>query len=108
MGPENNVGLGDCWIMESLLPYLCMVTVPHVMVGLERMLNYRGVRLERFHCNHFTRHHGLLASKQIKTTLIPDGKPMLGDVTTPVSSLKVLLNFSLHSQQVYITLPICL
>ena len=50
MGPENNVGLGGCWIMEFLLPYLCMVTVPHIMVGLERMLDYRGVRLERFHC----------------------------------------------------------
>ena len=24
MGPENNVGLGDCWIMECLLPYLRM------------------------------------------------------------------------------------
>ena len=22
--------------MEYLLPYLCMVTVPHIMVGLER------------------------------------------------------------------------
>ena len=29
--------------MECLLPYLCMVTVPHIMVGLERMLDYRGV-----------------------------------------------------------------
>ena len=36
--------------MECLLPYLCMVTVPHIMIGLERMLDYRGVRLERFHC----------------------------------------------------------
>ena len=47
--------------MECLLPYLCMVTVPHIMiglermldyrgVGLERMLDYRGVRLARFHC----------------------------------------------------------
>ena len=36
--------------MECLLPYLSMVTVPHIMVGLERMLDYRGVRLERFHC----------------------------------------------------------
>ena len=36
--------------MECLLPYLSMVTVPHVMVGLERMLDYRGVGLERFHC----------------------------------------------------------
>ena len=26
-----------------------MVTVPHIMVGLERMLDYRGVGLERFH-----------------------------------------------------------
>ena len=27
-----------------------MVTVPHIMVGLERMLDYRGFGLERFHC----------------------------------------------------------
>ena len=39
--------------MECLLPYLCMVTVPHIMVGLERMLDYRGVGLERFHCNKY-------------------------------------------------------
>ena len=52
MGPENNVGLGGCWIKESVLPYLCMVTVPHIMVGLERMLDYRGVGLARFHCVH--------------------------------------------------------
>ena len=50
MGPENNVGFGGCWIMECLLPYLCMVTVPHIMVRLERMLDYRGVGLVRFHC----------------------------------------------------------
>ena len=36
--------------MECLLPYLCMVTVPHIMVGLERMLDYRGVGLARFRC----------------------------------------------------------
>ena len=36
--------------MECLLPYSCMVTVPHVMVGLERMLDYRGVGLARFYC----------------------------------------------------------
>ena len=50
MGPENNIGLEGCWIMECLLPYLSKVTVPHIMVGLERMLDYRGVGLERFHC----------------------------------------------------------
>ena len=50
MGPEDNAGLGSCWIMECLLPYLSMVTVPHIMVGLERMLDYKGVGLERFHC----------------------------------------------------------
>ena len=54
MGPENNVGLGDCWIMECLVPYLSMVTVPHIMVRLERMLDYRGVGSEKFHCTgHF-------------------------------------------------------
>ena len=36
--------------MECLLPYICMVTVPHIMVRLERMLDYRGVGLGRFHC----------------------------------------------------------
>ena len=50
MGPENSVELGGCWIMECLLPYLCMVTLPHIMGGLERMLDYRGVGLTRFHC----------------------------------------------------------
>ena len=55
MGPENNVGLGGCWIMDCLLPYLCMVTVPHIMVGIERMLDYRGVGLARFHCMGFYR-----------------------------------------------------
>ena len=36
--------------MECLLPYLSMVTVSHIMVRLERMLDYRGVGLERFQC----------------------------------------------------------
>ena len=36
--------------MERLLPDLCMVTVPHIVVGLERMFDYGGVGLERFHC----------------------------------------------------------
>ena len=36
--------------MEYLLPYLSMVTVPHIMVRLERMLDCGGVGLERFHC----------------------------------------------------------
>ena len=27
-----------------------MVTVPHKMIGLERMLDYRGVGLQIFHC----------------------------------------------------------
>ena len=42
---RENVGF-----MECLSPYLCMVTVPHIMVRLERMLDYRGVGLARFHC----------------------------------------------------------
>ena len=39
--------------MECILPYLCMVTAPHIMVGLERilMLDYKGVGLARFHCS---------------------------------------------------------
>ena len=39
--------------MECLLPYLCMVTVSHIMVGLQKTLDYRGVGLERFHCSLF-------------------------------------------------------
>ena len=35
--------------MESLLPYLCIVTVPHIMVELMGMLDNRGIGLERFH-----------------------------------------------------------
>ena len=35
--------------MECLLPYLRMVTVPRILVGLERMLDCRGVGLARFH-----------------------------------------------------------
>ena len=52
MGPENNVGLGGCWIIwsASYHTYVCMMTVPHIMIGLERMLDYRGVGLARFHC----------------------------------------------------------
>ena len=39
--------------MECLLPYCkCMVTVPHIMVGLERILDYRGVRLVKFRSLH--------------------------------------------------------
>ena len=50
--------------MECLLPYLCMVTVPHIMVGLERMLDYRGVGLARFHCIRTERHLNRLIDRQ--------------------------------------------
>ena len=46
--------------MECLLPYLCMVTVPHIMVRLERMLDYRGVGLVRFHCIRTSAHANLI------------------------------------------------
>ena len=36
--------------MYYLTIYLSMVTVHHIMVGLEGMLDYRGVGLVRFHC----------------------------------------------------------
>ena len=49
MGPNNNFGLGGCWIVECLRPYLFMVTVPHIMAGLERMLDYRVVGLVKFY-----------------------------------------------------------
>ena len=43
--------------MECHLPYFCMVTVPHIMVGFERMLDYRGVGLVRFHCIQLATNH---------------------------------------------------
>ena len=33
-----------------------MVTVPHEIVGLARMSDYRGVGLERFHCSGLVLH----------------------------------------------------
>ena len=36
--------------MESPFPYSSMVTVPHKMIVLERMLDSRSVVLERLHC----------------------------------------------------------
>ena len=46
--------------MECLLPHLSMVTVPHTMVGLERMLDYRGFTVHThaciLHCTCFYMH----------------------------------------------------
>ena len=39
-----------CRIIQCFLVQSNMVTVPHNMVGLERMLDYRGVGLQRLHC----------------------------------------------------------
>ena len=36
VGSESDVGLGSCRIMEGLLLYYRMVSVPHNTVGLER------------------------------------------------------------------------
>ena len=36
--------------MECLLSYLCMVTIPHIMVGLEKMLDYRGFTVRMYVC----------------------------------------------------------
>ena len=56
--------------MECLLPYLYMVTVPHIMVGLERMLDYRGVELARFHCtSHPYTANGNVTTKQPNISL---------------------------------------
>ena len=38
----KNVEVEGCRIMEGLLPNFNIMTVPHEMVGLERMLDYRG------------------------------------------------------------------
>ena len=42
MEPKNIIGLGGCQITEYLSPYFNMVTVPHKMVELEIMSDYRG------------------------------------------------------------------
>ena len=43
-----------CQITEWLIAYFSMATVPHKMVGLERMSDYRGVGIQRFHWTHKT------------------------------------------------------
>ena len=45
---DKSVGSRDCWIVEGLIAHFNMVTVPYKMVGLKKMSDYRGVRLERF------------------------------------------------------------
>ena len=61
--------------MECLLPYFSMVTVPHIMVGLERMLDYRGVGLKRFHCtwlylDHDALHLHLVRDKHVEPLVL--------------------------------------
>ena len=62
--------------MECLLPYLCMVTVLHIMVGLERMLNYRGVGLARFHCMYVYVHvyyrHTMVFAKELSCSALSE------------------------------------
>ena len=43
MGLKKNICLEGCLITQCEITYFNMVTVPHKMVGLERMLDYRGV-----------------------------------------------------------------
>ena len=43
-----------CRIIQCFLVQSNMVSVPHNMVGLERILDYKGVGLQRFHCSTFT------------------------------------------------------
>ena len=62
--------------MEYLLPYLCMVTVPHVMVGLERKLDYRGVGLVRFNCI-ITDSHTLLVHVPLFHRAIESGSTLM-------------------------------
>ena len=48
VGLDKSVGLGGCWITKGLLAYLNMVTVPHKMVVLERMSDYRDFTVRVF------------------------------------------------------------
>ena len=91
MGPENNVGLGGCWIMECLLLYLCMVIVPHIMVGLERMLDYTGVGLETFHC---TSVHTVV---NVRTSIHPYESTLCMYIRTYVH---IIFNCGMHSRYI--------
>ena len=92
--------------MECLSPYLCMVTVPHIMVGLERTLDYRGVGLVRFHCilmhcNMYVQRNPILRplAPVIETMFSSTGNSCTGILhtsTSPIGSLRceVLLYFN--------------
>ena len=70
MGLEKIVRLGGCRIIEWLLTYFDMVTVPHKMVGLERMSDYRGGRslyvTTKYVCGQYDSLH--------KNTLLTNGR----------------------------------
>ena len=51
-----------------------MVTVPHEMVGLERMLNYRGVQLQRFRCIMSLMLLYICCRKSLQSSVDKDGK----------------------------------
>ena len=94
MGPENNVEFGGCWIIECLLPYLSMVTVPHIMVGLERMLDYRGVGLARFHSTHIRTYVPLAGSAgdcQVRFHYICTTIPLLHPIYVCVPFVRVVV-----------------
>ena len=44
---EKNICLGGYPITQCEITYFNMATVPHKMVGLERILDYKGFRLQR-------------------------------------------------------------
>ena len=75
IGPESDVGLGGCWIIECLLPYLSIVTVPHIVVGLERMFYYRGVGLESFHCIKLHTHAPSAAYNRVPSKVVSRLRP---------------------------------
>ena len=60
-----------------VLAYFDMVTVPHKMVGLERMLEHRGVGLQRFHISY--------SSLPLSLTLHPLHHPPLSPLTHTLS-----------------------
>ena len=60
------------------IPYLniIVVTAPREMVGLERMLDYRGVGLHRFHCTALPIQHS--GTSLIRHSMGPENNVGLG------------------------------
>ena len=74
-----------------------MVIAPHIMVGLERMLDYRGVGLERFHCTLFTTEIHYVNRVQDNITWIPLHTTIITNIRRYVRTGECTVTCHLHS-----------